>query len=283
MPLVLSTAEQLKEHDASAQPTAAVAGFLQDTLGQRMTAYLAGLNDVKQIGRYRKPDGPTPTPQVELRLREGYKVVRPCSRLLRPGHDPQLAVRHQQPPRRPGTDRGAAQRQGTRGLRRRGPRRAPIRQRRRVNTPGLKTPGEVRSGGSATSPTRSGSSQPSDAPGTIASTTPSSAFARSTARSAQRPPCARCSPTSVATPMSSPAIVETFGEDARADLPAEEISADWRGQNVLAPCKSTATARSSTSPTQLCATRSSSTTPPCWPPTGWPTSTSPKSRSGAAQ
>jgi hypothetical protein len=25
---------------------------------------------------YRKPDGPTPTPQVELRLREGYKVVR---------------------------------------------------------------------------------------------------------------------------------------------------------------------------------------------------------------
>jgi hypothetical protein len=75
MPLVLSTAEKL-EHDASAQPTAAVAGFLQDTLGQRMTAYLAGLNDVKQIGRYRRPDGPTPTPQVELRLREGYKVVR---------------------------------------------------------------------------------------------------------------------------------------------------------------------------------------------------------------
>lgn len=75
MPLVLSTAEQL-EHDATTQPVAAVAGFLQDTLGQRMTAYLSGLNDVKQIGRYRKPDGPTPSTQVELRLREGYKVVR---------------------------------------------------------------------------------------------------------------------------------------------------------------------------------------------------------------
>src|SRR6202034_19590 len=75
MPLVLSTAEQL-EHDASAEPIATIAGFLQDTIGQRMTAYLGGLNDVKQIGRYREPDGPTPTPQVELRLREGYKVVR---------------------------------------------------------------------------------------------------------------------------------------------------------------------------------------------------------------
>jgi hypothetical protein len=67
---------QLLEHDATTQPIAAIAEFLQDTLGQRMTAYLAGLNDVKQIGRYRKPDGPTPTRQVELRLREGYKVVR---------------------------------------------------------------------------------------------------------------------------------------------------------------------------------------------------------------
>jgi hypothetical protein len=75
MPLVLSTVEQL-EYDASRQPIAAIAGFLQDTLGQRMTAYLAGLNDTKQIGRYRKPDGPTPTTQVGLRLREGYKVVR---------------------------------------------------------------------------------------------------------------------------------------------------------------------------------------------------------------
>ena len=31
--------------------------------------------------------------------------------------------------------------------------------------------------------------------------------------------------------------LETFGEEARADLPAEEISADWRSQNVLAPCR----------------------------------------------
>ena len=75
MPLVLSTAEKL-EDDATKLPIATIAGLLQDTLGQRMTAYLAGLNDVKQIGRYRKPGGPTPKTQVELRLREGYKVVR---------------------------------------------------------------------------------------------------------------------------------------------------------------------------------------------------------------
>jgi len=31
--------------------------------------------------------------------------------------------------------------------------------------------------------------------------------------------------------------LKTFGEEARADLPAEGISADWRGQNVLAPCR----------------------------------------------
>lgn len=31
--------------------------------------------------------------------------------------------------------------------------------------------------------------------------------------------------------------LKTFGDDARADLPAEEISADWRSQNVLAPCR----------------------------------------------
>ncbi|MGH2834409.1 MAG: XRE family transcriptional regulator, partial [Solirubrobacteraceae bacterium] len=74
MPLVLSTAQKL-EDDATKLPVATIAGLLQDTLGQRMTAYLAGLNDVKQIGRYRKPGGPRPTTQVELRLREGYKVV----------------------------------------------------------------------------------------------------------------------------------------------------------------------------------------------------------------
>ncbi len=31
--------------------------------------------------------------------------------------------------------------------------------------------------------------------------------------------------------------LEAFGEQARADLPAEEISADWRRQNVLASCR----------------------------------------------
>jgi hypothetical protein len=57
-------------------PICEVAGYLQDQLGQRIAAHLAGLRDVKQIGRYRKPDGPAPNQTTELRLREGYKMVR---------------------------------------------------------------------------------------------------------------------------------------------------------------------------------------------------------------
>jgi hypothetical protein len=75
MPLLTPTVDRL-EREAATLPIAEIAGYLQETLGQRMAAYLAGLSDVKQIGRYRKPNGPAPSPQVERRLREGYKVVR---------------------------------------------------------------------------------------------------------------------------------------------------------------------------------------------------------------
>lgn len=74
MPLIADNVEQL-ERQAAVLPVADVAGYLQDALGQRMSAYLAGLKDTRQVGRYRRPDGPAPTPQVERRLREGYKVV----------------------------------------------------------------------------------------------------------------------------------------------------------------------------------------------------------------
>jgi hypothetical protein len=59
----------------SAFPISEVAGYLQDQLGQRIAAHLAGLRDAKQIGRYCKPDGPAPNQTTDLRLREGYKIV----------------------------------------------------------------------------------------------------------------------------------------------------------------------------------------------------------------
>jgi hypothetical protein len=68
-------AEQL-DHDSTTLTVAEIAGYLQDRLGQRIAAHLVGLRDAKQIGRYRKADGPTPNQTTDLRLREGYKIIR---------------------------------------------------------------------------------------------------------------------------------------------------------------------------------------------------------------
>jgi uncharacterized protein (DUF2384 family) len=76
VPSLNQSAAELLDHDATTLPISAVAGYLQDELGQRIAAHLAGLRDAKQVGRYQKSDGPTPSQTTELRLREGYKVVR---------------------------------------------------------------------------------------------------------------------------------------------------------------------------------------------------------------
>lgn len=73
--LTASQAEQL-DREASTLPIGEVAAFLQDRLGQRMTAFMGGLTDAKQIGRYVRADGPEPRATVAQRLRHGYKVVR---------------------------------------------------------------------------------------------------------------------------------------------------------------------------------------------------------------
>jgi hypothetical protein len=57
-------------------PVAEIAAYLQDALGQRIAAHLIGSRDAKQIGRYRKAGGPAPNATTDLRLREGYKIVR---------------------------------------------------------------------------------------------------------------------------------------------------------------------------------------------------------------
>jgi hypothetical protein len=76
MPVLTVPAAEKLDRDAATLSIAEVAGYLQDHLGQRIAAHLVGLRDAKQIGRYRRVDGPEPNQRTDLRLREGYKVVR---------------------------------------------------------------------------------------------------------------------------------------------------------------------------------------------------------------
>jgi uncharacterized protein (DUF2384 family) len=76
VPVLTPPAAEQLDHDAATLPISEVAGYLQDQLGQRIAAHLVGLRDAKQVGRYRKPDGPAPNQTTDLRLREGYKIVR---------------------------------------------------------------------------------------------------------------------------------------------------------------------------------------------------------------
>jgi hypothetical protein len=76
VPVLTRPAADRLDHDAATLSISQLAGYLQDALGQRIAAHLVGSRDAKQIGRYRKADGPTPNPTTDLRLREGYKVVR---------------------------------------------------------------------------------------------------------------------------------------------------------------------------------------------------------------
>lgn len=65
------------------RPLRELAGYLQETLGQRMTAHLVGLEHAKQIGRYVRGEATPRNELVDRRLREGYKVVR----MLADGYD----------------------------------------------------------------------------------------------------------------------------------------------------------------------------------------------------
>ena len=76
MPVLTAPAAEKLDRDAATLSIAEVAGYLQGHLGQHVAAHLVGLRDAKQIGRYRREDGPEPNQRTELRLREGYKVVR---------------------------------------------------------------------------------------------------------------------------------------------------------------------------------------------------------------
>ncbi|HYZ67804.1 MAG TPA: XRE family transcriptional regulator [Mycobacterium sp.] len=71
----VSAARRLDDQ-AATRSVRDIAAYLQETVGQRAAAALAGLADAKQIGRYAREGGPQPHETTERRLREGYKVVR---------------------------------------------------------------------------------------------------------------------------------------------------------------------------------------------------------------
>lgn len=76
MPVLTVPAAQQLDDEASTRSIAEIAGYLQEAVGQRVAAAIAGLGDAKQIGRYAREGGPEPHVSTERRLREGYKVVR---------------------------------------------------------------------------------------------------------------------------------------------------------------------------------------------------------------
>lgn len=76
MSVLTGPAAQRVDDEAATMSISQIAAYLQEHVGQRVAAALAGLADARQVGRYTREDGPDPHGVTERRLREGYKVVR---------------------------------------------------------------------------------------------------------------------------------------------------------------------------------------------------------------
>jgi plasmid stabilization system protein ParE len=76
MPVLTAPEAERLDEEAATRSIREIAAYLQDAVGQRVAAAIAGLADAKQIGRYAREDGPEPHGATERRLREGYKIVR---------------------------------------------------------------------------------------------------------------------------------------------------------------------------------------------------------------
>lgn len=63
------------ERESTTTPIAKLAAYLQAEVGQKLTAFMAGLNDPKVIGRWMSGKN-TPQFENEMRLRCGYRIVR---------------------------------------------------------------------------------------------------------------------------------------------------------------------------------------------------------------
>jgi hypothetical protein len=66
---------ELITHEAVAFDITKIAAYLQSALGQKLVAYLAGINDPKMVGRW-STGRVQPRDAVNLRLREAYKATR---------------------------------------------------------------------------------------------------------------------------------------------------------------------------------------------------------------
>jgi hypothetical protein len=66
------------EREAVMTPLPKIAAFLQENLGQKLTAYITGLTDPKAVGSWIKGDS-DPRPPADMRLRYAFKVVRMLS------------------------------------------------------------------------------------------------------------------------------------------------------------------------------------------------------------
>ena len=73
MPLLLDPVSV--EREAAVTDIAKIAAFLQDALGQKITAYLGGLRDAKVVGRWVRGQV-DPRDMVKMRLRSGYQAAR---------------------------------------------------------------------------------------------------------------------------------------------------------------------------------------------------------------
>jgi hypothetical protein len=71
--MILLSAEAAHEQSVRTS-TADVASFLQDLLGQRIVAVIAGQKDPKQIGRWARGEH-QPRPEAAQRLRQTYQVA----------------------------------------------------------------------------------------------------------------------------------------------------------------------------------------------------------------
>lgn len=63
------------EQERNTLPIRKIANYLQARLGQKPVAYVAGLKDVRQVGRWASGKH-VPHDEVDMRLRHAYEVVR---------------------------------------------------------------------------------------------------------------------------------------------------------------------------------------------------------------
>lgn len=63
------------EAERSSLSVAEIARYLQEQLGQKMAAYVAGVNDARMVGRWAAGKH-RPQPDVDMRLRHAYQTVR---------------------------------------------------------------------------------------------------------------------------------------------------------------------------------------------------------------